>query len=255
MTNWLSVTLILMIGPDTRGAIPMMWALDTASSVRGCRSLKSHARRLKTTARPTIVKLRIRTKKRLNFPASLFEPDSVASVNSNALLHTLTIDEGAETAVIEQNELAWGDLSKYDVIMTGVRAYERRADLRAYNQRLLDYVAAGGTMIVNYNKTEFNHGYGPFPGVVDGSRVNDETVPVTGSELTSVDVAGGTIDRSLWIGVPPALPATVREAVDRTEEKMRSPREALAKRVEQDRERSDRQKLQAKRVEHRGRKR
>ena len=27
----------------------------------------------------------------------------------------------------------------YDVIMTGVRAYERRTDLRAYNQRLLDY--------------------------------------------------------------------------------------------------------------------
>ena len=57
---------------------------------------------------------------------------------------------------IDENELAWGDLSKYDVIMTGVRAYERRADLRAYNRRLLDYVNAGGTMIVKYNKTEFN---------------------------------------------------------------------------------------------------
>ena len=36
--------------------------------------------------------------------------------------------------------------------MTGVRAYERRADLRAYNQRLLDYAKAGGTVIVQYNK-------------------------------------------------------------------------------------------------------
>jgi hypothetical protein len=114
---------------------------------------------------------------------------------------------GAKVSLIEQDELAWGDLSKYDLIMTGVRAYERRADLRAYNRRLLDYVFAGGTMVVNYNKTEFNAGvgrgrggpggpgapaggargaagpptqggYGPYPALVDGSRVNDETVPV-----------------------------------------------------------------------------
>jgi hypothetical protein len=119
---------------------------------------------------------------------------------------------GAKVTLIGQDELAWGDLSTYDVIMTGVRAYERRADLRAYNRRLLDYVNAGGTMIVNYNKTEFNGpggrgrggfaappgarggpapaepgraasapgagGYGPYPALVDGSRVNDETVPV-----------------------------------------------------------------------------
>ena len=65
---------------------------------------------------------------------------------------------GGKVTMIEQDELAWGDLSKYDVIMTGVRAYERRGDLRAYNRRLLDYVQAGGTMIVNYNKTEFNAG-------------------------------------------------------------------------------------------------
>ncbi|HEX3644026.1 MAG TPA: NEW3 domain-containing protein, partial [Vicinamibacterales bacterium] len=45
---------------------------------------------------------------------------------------------GAKLTFVEQDELAWGDLSKYDVIVTGVRAYERRADLRAYNRRLLD---------------------------------------------------------------------------------------------------------------------
>src|SRR5438309_157505 len=67
-----------MIGPDTRGAIPMMFALDTASSVRGCRSLNSHARRLKITARPTMTKPRIRTKKLLNFPPWGRRSDSVA---------------------------------------------------------------------------------------------------------------------------------------------------------------------------------
>ena len=49
--------------------------------------------------------------------------------------------------------------------MTGVRAYERRADLRANNHRLIDYVEAGGTVIVQYNKFEFNEAqYGPYPG-------------------------------------------------------------------------------------------
>lgn len=90
---------------------------------------------------------------------------------------------GAKLTFIDQNELAWGDLSKYDVIMTGVRAYERRNDLRAYNRRLLDYVNRGGTAIIQYNKNEFNQAqYGPYPAQIGGSgvsgRVNDENVPV-----------------------------------------------------------------------------
>jgi LmbE family N-acetylglucosaminyl deacetylase len=86
---------------------------------------------------------------------------------------------GAKVSYIEEDELAWGDLSKHDVIVTGVRAYERRADLRANNRRLLDYVSRGGTVIVQYNKTEFNQAdYGPYPAKVSGNRVSDELVPV-----------------------------------------------------------------------------
>jgi hypothetical protein len=86
---------------------------------------------------------------------------------------------GAKLKFIDQEEMAWGDLAKYDVIVTGVRAYERRADLRAYNHRLLDYAERGGTVIVQYNKMEFNQAeYGPFPAKVSGNRVCDETVPV-----------------------------------------------------------------------------
>jgi hypothetical protein len=86
---------------------------------------------------------------------------------------------GAKLTFIDQDELAWGDLSKYHVIVTGVRAYERRADLRAYNRRLLDYAAQGGTVIVQYNKFEFNQSqYGPYPASVSGNRVSDESVPV-----------------------------------------------------------------------------
>ncbi len=86
---------------------------------------------------------------------------------------------GAKVSYIGEDELAWGDLSKHDVIITGVRAYERRADLRAYNRRLLDYVSRGGTVIVQYNKFEFNQAeYGPYPAKVSGDRVSDEDVPV-----------------------------------------------------------------------------
>lgn len=86
---------------------------------------------------------------------------------------------GAHVELIGEDQLAWGDLSRYDVVMTGVRAYERRRDLRAYNQRLLDYARAGGTVIVNYNKFEFNDAqYGPYPGKVSNRRVTDENSPV-----------------------------------------------------------------------------
>jgi len=51
---------------------------------------------------------------------------------------------GAQWICSTADALAWGSLSRYDAIVTGVRAYERRADLRAHNQRLLDYVRPAG---------------------------------------------------------------------------------------------------------------
>ena len=86
---------------------------------------------------------------------------------------------GAKVAYIDTDELERGDLSKYDVIVTGVRAYEKRPDLRAYNRHLLDYVEHGGTLIVQYNKTGFNRTeFAPYPAQVSGNRVTDENAPV-----------------------------------------------------------------------------
>src|SRR6185503_15737506 len=74
---------------------------------------------------------------------------------------------GATVRLLDENDLASGDLSKYDAIVTGVRAYERRKDLRAYNQRLIEYARNGGTVLVQYNKFEFNQAqYGPWPAKV-----------------------------------------------------------------------------------------
>lgn len=86
---------------------------------------------------------------------------------------------GARLEFLDADDLAWGDLSRFDVIVTGVRAYERRPDLRANNGRLLEYADAGGTVVVQYNKFEFNEAqYGPYPAVVGRGRVTDEAAPV-----------------------------------------------------------------------------
>jgi hypothetical protein len=86
---------------------------------------------------------------------------------------------GTRVEFITADDLAWGDLSRFDAIVTGVRAYERRADLRANNSRLLSYVFGGGTLIVQYNKFEFNEAeYAPYPAKVSANRVTDEFSPV-----------------------------------------------------------------------------
>ena len=117
---------------------------------------------------------------------------------------------GVRLSFISADELAWGDLSRYDTIITGVRAYERRADLRAYNQRLLDYARAGGTVIVQYNKFEFNDAqYGPYPAKVGRERVTDENAelkllapshPVfnTPNQIGRADWTGWVQERGLY---------------------------------------------------------
>jgi LmbE family N-acetylglucosaminyl deacetylase len=109
---------------------------------------------------------------------------------------------GAKVTFLDSNDLAWGNLSKYDVIVTGVRAYERRDDLKAYNRRLLDYVERGGVMIVQYNKMEFNQQqYGPFPARVSNNRVSDEAVPVQVLEKENpVFTRPNRIGPSTWSG-------------------------------------------------------
>jgi hypothetical protein len=70
---------------------------------------------------------------------------------------------GADAQVIDARELAAGDLSKYDTIVLGIRVYEVRPDVMAYNSRLLDYVKRGGTLIVQYNKNEYaRDGFAPY---------------------------------------------------------------------------------------------
>lgn len=83
---------------------------------------------------------------------------------------------GVDVHYLLAQDLAGGDLSKYNVILLGVRAYAVRPDLVANNGRLLDYVKNGGVLIVQYNTPEFDHNYGPYPYVMtsDPEEVTDE---------------------------------------------------------------------------------
>jgi LmbE family N-acetylglucosaminyl deacetylase len=57
---------------------------------------------------------------------------------------------GMDVTLLGQSDLEQGDLSRFDAIVAGVRAYNVRADIRANQPRLLDYVKNGGTYIVQY---------------------------------------------------------------------------------------------------------
>ena len=67
---------------------------------------------------------------------------------------------GADVTMLSAEDLTRGNLSKYDAIVTGVRAWNTRADLRSNYQRLFEYVSNGGTMVVQYNTPEGNGGPG-----------------------------------------------------------------------------------------------
>jgi LmbE family N-acetylglucosaminyl deacetylase len=95
---------------------------------------------------------------------------------------------GVDVKIIEPRELATGDLGVYDVIVTGIRVYEVRPDVVANNNRLLDYVKGGGTMIVQYNKGEYAAGnFAPYPLKMNRvpDRVTDERAAVTVIDATS----------------------------------------------------------------------
>ncbi len=88
---------------------------------------------------------------------------------------------GASVTYLTEEDLAAGDLSHFDTIVTGIRAYLNREDLVSNNQRLLEYVKNGGTLVVQYNKYEFvREQFAPYPVSINRphDRVTVEDSPV-----------------------------------------------------------------------------
>ncbi|MGI9103525.1 MAG: PIG-L family deacetylase [Terriglobales bacterium] len=88
---------------------------------------------------------------------------------------------GIRTEIISAGELASGDLSRFQTIVLGIRAYDVRTDVREYNRRLLEFVHNGGTLLVQYNASMgvFNAGhFTPYPATLGYDRVTVEEAPV-----------------------------------------------------------------------------
>jgi hypothetical protein len=84
---------------------------------------------------------------------------------------------GLNVEPLGEADLASGDLAPFDAIVVGIRAAQVRADFVANHARLLDYVAGGGTLIVQYQPPSYQNLL-PFPAQI-GARVVDENAPVT----------------------------------------------------------------------------
>ncbi|HST52824.1 MAG TPA: PIG-L family deacetylase [Pyrinomonadaceae bacterium] len=120
---------------------------------------------------------------------------------------------GYDVTLLSDEDLAGADLSKFDAIITGVRAYNTRAALRQNGRRLLEYVERGGTLVVQYNtpdRTLEGVQLGPFPfKPVSDERVTDEDAAITvlapedpllnaPNKITAADFDGWVQERGLY---------------------------------------------------------
>ena len=70
---------------------------------------------------------------------------------------------GQTVTTLSAADVTQGNLSGYNAIILGTRAYAVRTELKSANGRLLDYVKNGGVLIVQYNLQDFDQNYGPYP--------------------------------------------------------------------------------------------
>lgn len=161
-------------------------------------------------------------------PHALYRPaHSVVSVVPVRIAEGLRVgyiegagDDGAEALIqlgvnveqLDAQALASADLSRYDAIVAGIRAYEVRPDLIAHNQRLLDYARAGGVFVVQYNKYELvDGGFMPYEATMSRphDRVTDEHADVAvlapehplmsfPNRITAADFEGWVQERGLY---------------------------------------------------------
>lgn len=118
-----------------------------------------------------------------------------------------TVDE------IDEGDIATGDLSRFDTILMGIRAYNKRPRLLALHAQLMQYVANGGRLVVQYNtNNRFNPldgPIGPHPFHISRKRVTDETATMTPvdpkhpaltapNRLGAADFAGWVQERGLY---------------------------------------------------------
>jgi hypothetical protein len=122
---------------------------------------------------------------------------------------------GCSVTPLSDDDVVSGDLSRFDAIVTGVRAYNTRPRLRSAQKRLLDWAAKGGTLVVQYVTTADGpvDYLGPLPFRVSRDRVTVEDAPVsflkpqnrlvnTPNKLGPADFDGWVQERGLYFANP-----------------------------------------------------
>lgn len=88
---------------------------------------------------------------------------------------------GLPVELLDAAALAGSDLSQFDAIVIGSRAYESDPAVVKYNDRLLEYTRSGGLLLVQYQQYQFARGgYAPYPLTISRphDRITDENAPV-----------------------------------------------------------------------------
>jgi LmbE family N-acetylglucosaminyl deacetylase len=94
---------------------------------------------------------------------------------------TVLTQIGMKVALVPADKLASQDLSQYQTIVVGIRAYDTQKGLAANNKKLLDFVFSGGTLVTQYETgvADFNKGkFTPYPAQLSRIRVSVEEAPV-----------------------------------------------------------------------------
>jgi LmbE family N-acetylglucosaminyl deacetylase len=119
---------------------------------------------------------------------------------------------GMNVTLIPADKLATEDLSRYQTIVLGIRAYDTQKSVVANNKRLLEFVEAGGRLVVQYNASvgDFNDGkLTPYPVTLSRARASVEEAAVaildpanrifhSPNEITQKDFAGWVQERGLY---------------------------------------------------------
>lgn len=89
---------------------------------------------------------------------------------------------GYNVAILTDELLLNENLSKYNAIVSGVRAYNTNDRLQVHYNKLMDYVKSGGNLIVQYNTNNrigpIKANIGPYPFTISRDRVTDEKAEV-----------------------------------------------------------------------------
>ena len=89
---------------------------------------------------------------------------------------------GYNVTILTDELLLTEDLSKYNAIVTGIRAYNTNDRLQVHYNKLMDYTKNGGNLIVQYNTNNrigpVKANIGPFPFTISRDRVTDEKAEI-----------------------------------------------------------------------------